>query len=84
MSKQRATFSKRQREGDKQAKAAAKRERRATRDNESPVPESTEAYDQERVLAALAGLHQAYEDGEVSLEDFEARRDELRDRLRVD
>ncbi|MDP8975865.1 MAG: gas vesicle protein GvpG [Actinomycetota bacterium] len=86
MSKQRATFSKRQRDQDKQAKAAAKRERRATRldgDDESP-PDTAGNYDQEGVLAALARLHQSYDDGEVGLEDFEVRRDELRSRLRVD
>lgn len=86
MSKQRATFSKRQRDQDKQAKAAAKRERRATRpdsDDESP-PDATGSYDQEGVLTALASLHQSYDDGEVGLEDFEVRRDELRSRLRVD
>ena len=87
MSKQRDTFSKRQRDQDKQAKAAAKRERRASRpDQDEDVPDSPAggSYDQEGVLNALAGLHQAYDDGEVGLEDFEIRRDELRSRLRVD
>lgn len=86
MSKQRATFSKRQRDQDKQAKAAAKRERRATRvdsDDDTP-PDAAGNYDQEGVLTALARLHQSYDDGEVGLEDFEVRRDELRSRLRVD
>ncbi|HSH60894.1 MAG TPA: hypothetical protein VK988_14905 [Acidimicrobiales bacterium] len=86
MSKQRATFSKRQRDQDKQAKAAAKRERRATRpdgEEESP-PQAAGSHDQEGVLAALASLHQSYDEGEVGLEDFELRRDELRSRLRVD
>ena len=86
MSKQRATFSKRQRDQDKQAKAAAKRERRASRpdgDDAAPV-DTTANHDQEGVLAALARLHQAYDDGEVGLDDFEVRRDELRSRLRVD
>ncbi len=86
MSKQRATFSKRQRDQDKQAKAAAKRERRATRldGEEGPPPDAAGNHDQEGVLAALASLHQSYDDGEVGLEDFELRRDELRSRLRVD
>ena len=87
MSKQRATFSKRQRDQDKQAKAAAKRERRAASrlDQEPAVPEAPNAADdQEGILTALAGLHQSYDDGEVGLEEFEARRDELRSRLRVD
>ena len=86
MSKQRATFSKRQRDQDKQAKAAAKRERRASRpgsEDATPV-DTTASHDQEGVLAALASLHQSYDDGEVGLEDFEVRRDELRSRLRVE
>lgn len=86
MSKQRATFAKRQRDQDKQAKAAAKRERRQSRlDQDAEAAEPTgRVHDQEGVLAALAALHQSYEDGEVGLEEFELRRDELRDRLRVD
>jgi hypothetical protein len=86
MSKQRATFSKRQRDQDKQAKAAAKRERRATRveEDEGSPPDAAGNHDQEGVLAALASLHQSYDDGELGLEDFEVRRDELRSRLRVD
>lgn len=85
MSKQRATFAKRQRDQDKQAKAAAKRERRAARaDGEDEAPDASGAYDQEGVLAALASLHQSYDEGDVGLEEFELRRDELRSRLRVD
>ena len=85
MSKQRATFGKRERERDKQAKAAAKRERRASRgENEASAPEPSTRHDQEAVLADLARLHEAYEDGGVGLEDFESRRDELRARLQVD
>jgi hypothetical protein len=35
-------------------------------------------------LDALAKLHVAYDDGQISLEDFEVRRDELRDSLQID
>lgn len=85
MGNQRATFSKLQRERDKQAKAAAKRERRASRANDpQPAPRPTSGDDQEAVLAALARLHQAFDDGNMDLEDFEARRDELRARLQVE
>ena len=85
MSKQRATFGKRQRELDKQAKAAAKRERRASRaDQDQALPGPTSADDQERVLTDLADLHQSYEAGELGLEEFETRRDELRAGLRID
>ncbi len=86
MSKQRATFAKRQRDQEKQAKAAAKRERRASRPDseDQTAPGAAASDDQAGVLAALARLHQAYDDGKVGLDDFEVRRDELRSRLRVD
>jgi hypothetical protein len=85
MSKQRPTFGKLQRERDKQAKAAAKRDRRANRiDEQSDVVVDAPASDQGAVLAALATLHEVYEDGGLSTEDFEAQRDELRARLRID
>lgn len=87
MSKQRATFGKLQRERDKQAKAAAKRDRRATRMEEQAVDGDVvdgPPTDQGAVLAALATLHEIYEDGGMSTEDFESQRDELRARLVVD
>ena len=85
MSKQRATFAKREREREKQAKAAAKRERRASLgDAGESAPEPGTGHDQDAVLADLARLHEAYEGGGIGLEDFEARRDELLARLRVD
>ena len=85
MSKQRATFAKLQRDQEKQARAAAKRERRAARTGAgSGAPEPAGPQDQESILAALASLHQSYDDGVVGLEEFEARRDELRSKLRVD
>jgi hypothetical protein len=86
MSKQRATFGKLQRERDKQAKAAAKRDRRANRIEEQTGEDGgiEPAADQGAVLAALATLHEVYEDGKMSTEDFEAQRDELRSRLVVD
>lgn len=87
MAKQRATFGKLQRQRDKQAKAAAKRERRVERGGDEaqtdPSPRASDE-EQEAVLSSLAALHAAYEDGGLSVEDFEARRDELRARLRVD
>ncbi|MGD9998272.1 MAG: hypothetical protein AB7L17_11420 [Ilumatobacteraceae bacterium] len=42
------------------------------------------AEDEGSVLAALARLHETYQEGELSLEAFEAERDELTSRLRVD
>ena len=87
MSRRRTTFGKLQRDRDKQAKAQAKLERRAQRaeqndeqESEAPAPE----VDQAKVLAQLAELHAAFDDGKMGLEDFEARRDELTSQLRVD
>jgi hypothetical protein len=86
VSRRRTTFGKLQRDRDKQAKAQAKLERRAQRAEQSdeqpeaPAPE----VDQAKILAQLAELHAAFDDGKMGLEDFEARRDELTSQLRVD
>jgi hypothetical protein len=86
VSRRRTTFGKLQRDRDKQAKAQAKLERRAQRAEQSdeqpeaPAPE----VDQAKVLAELAELHAAFDDGKMGLEDFEARRDQLTSQLRVD
>jgi hypothetical protein len=87
VSRRRTTFGKLQRDRDKQAKAKAKIERRAARSEESdqgeevaPAPE----VDQATVLAQLAELHAAFDDGKLDLETFEARRDELTSLLRID
>ena len=87
MSRRRTTFGKLQRDRDKQAKAQAKLERKAQRveqsDEEQPEAPAPEV-DQAKVLAQLAELHAAFDDGKMGLEDFEARRDELTSQLRVD
>jgi hypothetical protein len=88
VSRRRTTFGKLQRDRDKQAKAKAKIERRAARSEESerggesdaPAPE----VDQATVLAQLAELHAAFDDGKLDLDAFEARRDELTSLLRID
>lgn len=87
MARRRTTFGKLQRDRDKQAKAKAKIERKAARAEERSSSDDEAGggeVDQAAVLAELAKLHASYDDGEISLEDFEARRDELRDALRVD
>ena len=89
MARRRTTFGKLQRDRDKQAKQKAKSERRAERAEQSPTDEDetvtpAREVDQEAILAALAALHAAYDDGQISLDDFEVRRDELRNSLRVD
>jgi hypothetical protein len=86
VSRRRTTFGKLQRDRDKQAKAQAKLERRAQRAEQSDEQEGDAApeIDQAKVLAQLAELHAAFDDGKMGLEDFEARRDELTSKLRVD
>jgi hypothetical protein len=91
VSRRRTTFGKLQRDRDKQAKAKAKQERRQHRaDPDEQAPDDGEAaapapeVDQAAVLAQLADLHAAFDDGRISLEDFEARRDELTSQLTID
>jgi hypothetical protein len=87
VARRRTTFGKLQRDRDKQAKARAKIERRAARAEQTPdedAGDEPQEVDQAKVLAELAALHTSYDDGEISLEDFETRRDELRNLLRVD
>lgn len=89
MSRRRTTFGKLQRDRDKQAKQKAKQERRAERSEQgddepeedvAPPPE----VDQATVLAQLADLHAAFDDGKIGFDDFEARREELTSQLRID
>ncbi|HEX5944805.1 MAG TPA: hypothetical protein VFY82_00940 [Acidimicrobiales bacterium] len=87
MSRRRTTFGKLQRDRDKQAKQKAKQERRAERAEQPDEPEETvEApeVDQSKVLAQLADLHAAFDDGKIGFDDFEARREELTSQLRID
>ena len=86
MAKKRTTFGKLQRERDKQQKQMAKRDRRINRDDDvvdddAAADAPTAQYDEAQTLAALAALHEAFDDGRISLDDFEAQRDELRQRL---
>lgn len=85
MGKRQTTFGKLQRERDKKAKAAAKREKREARAEESAAaPESEEPvgqHDEAATLAALAALHEAFDDGRMSMDEFEERRDMLTTRL---
>jgi hypothetical protein len=87
VARRRTTFGKLQRDRDKQAKAKAKIERKAARAEQASTDDEVEGggeVDQAAVLAQLAALHASYDDGEISLEDFETRRDELRNSLRID
>jgi len=85
VAQQRSTFAKLQREREKKEKAALKADRRANQATVDVVT-STEAPDPENeanILAALAALHAAFEEGTVSIDDFEDRRDQLRTRLHI-
>ena len=84
MANRRTTFGKLQRERDKKAKAATKAERRAARLGDRVEEPVEAAADQDAVLAALADLHQRFDAGVVSIDEFEERRDQLTSRLRVD
>lgn len=85
MAKNRATFGKLQRERDKKAKAAAKREKRAARtdDEGGSVDVAVSEHEEARVLAALASLHRSFDEGTIGIDEFELRRDELTRRIRI-
>lgn len=82
MGKRQTTFAKQQRERDKRAKAAAKAERKAER--EQFGTELVAPADQASIIEDLDRLHSDFDAGRVSADDFEKRRAELLDRLTVD
>jgi hypothetical protein len=86
MPRGRTTFGKLQRERDKKAKALEKAEKKAARVEEQADAEPTvqPATDQQAILEALAELHQRFESGALSIDDFEERRDQLTSKLSVD
>lgn len=90
MARARSTFGKLQRDQAKRAKARAKQEDRLARREERAVAPEAEpeaaapAEDQEALLEQFARLHEDLADGRISLDDFEARQEDLRSRLRVD
>jgi hypothetical protein len=86
MANRRTTFGKLQRERDKKEKALIKAERKAARlenkgEDDSPQPAPV---DQDAILDALADLHRRFEDGGMSIDEFEERREQLTSRLVVD
>jgi hypothetical protein len=86
MPRGRTTFGKLQRERDKKAKAIEKAEKKAARvEEQADTPPAAEpAGDQQAILEALAELHQRFDAGAVSIDDFEMRRDQLTSKLSVD
>jgi hypothetical protein len=83
MGKRQTSFGKRQRERDKKAKAAAKAERKAER-TEQFGTELVDAADQASIIEALDRLHHDFDEGRISTDDFETRREELLNKLTVD
>jgi hypothetical protein len=69
---------KRERERQKVEKARAKAERKAARQAADAQPEEVSpSRSESEFIGDLGALHRAFEAGEVSLEDFEERRDRL-------
>ncbi|HXQ19604.1 MAG TPA: hypothetical protein VN781_08265 [Acidimicrobiales bacterium] len=87
MSPSRSTVGKLQRAQAKKAKAMAKQEdrqaRRSDRGEPEDVPQRAEE-DQAGLLEEFARLHEDLAEGRISLDDFEVRQADLRERLRVD
>ena len=79
-----ARSSKRQLEKARHDKAVAKRVRRDERVAEEPGEVITDGMPQDQVLAALAAVHAEYADGGMSLDDFEAAKEDLVRQLPVD
>ncbi len=85
MANRRTTFGKLQRERDKKEKAQIKAEKKAARlENKGEDRDETPAGDQDALLDALADLHRRFEDGAISIDEFEERREQLTSRLVVD
>jgi ATP/maltotriose-dependent transcriptional regulator MalT len=77
-----ARFEKRQRERARQERAAAKAAKRVERGN-STTPEPQPQRDQAEVLAELAALHERFDAGLITFDDFEATKQELTEELDV-
>jgi hypothetical protein len=81
MATRRTTSNKRERERSKQAKAAAKRERRL---DKSPDDETEDAieFDEnsattDELIERIAAMHEKYDDGQMTFEDFDEEKSEL-------
>jgi hypothetical protein len=92
MATQRSSFSKLQRDRDKQAKATVKRERRQNRDtgveNEEPavgMSDATSATDESaaEILLAVEQLHRDFDARTIDFEMYEKRKAELLARIKV-
>jgi hypothetical protein len=86
MAKARATFAKRERDRAKRERADMKRERRAERaaESEETPDEPVDTSGNDRILEAVAALHERFEAGELTMDDFEEQRAELMSRLAIE
>lgn len=94
MATQRTSFSKMQRARDKQAKAAAKRDRRLERATDTdanddagplvPVDGVADDVSTEELLRLVERAHQEFDAGVIDFETFEERKAALLSRLTVD
>ena len=79
-----ARFQKQQREKARRERAAAKWAKRLERGNPATAPEPTEPVrEQAAVLADLAELHERFDAGLVTFDDFETAKRELTDQLDI-
>jgi hypothetical protein len=86
VAKQRSTFGKLERQRAQQATAKAKHERRISKSTDGPSDQpvvTTDPAAEADILDKFAKLHAAFEDGQISLDDFEVKRNELRARLQT-
>jgi len=82
VSRPRTTAGKRNVQQAKREKAKAKQERRAARRLEGPEVEATVGDGTEaELIEELAAIHRALEADAISSEDFQTRREEIRQRL---
>lgn len=89
MGSQRTSFGKLQRDRDKKAKAAAKRERRLDRrgDGDEPVVVDTAGEGElspAQLLQLIEQVHRQYEAKEIDQEEFEEKKADLLARLPID
>ena len=94
MGTSRSTFAKLDRDRNKKAKAAAKRERRqgkapkradeADAVDDTPLGEPGEELSAPELLAMVERIHRQLDDGEIDLDEFEERKADLMSRIPVD
>jgi hypothetical protein len=78
-----ARFQKQQREKARRERAAAKSARRVERNNAATVELPAPVPDQAVVLADLAELHERFDAGQMTFEDFEIAKEQLTEQLDV-